>query len=235
MAKIDAQIVEIPNLENHHSHLYAQIVIPLFLPQFIQTADADYLIAESTLLFLPPNCPHKYRSEIGNRALLINVPNTLIKKTDMNNLNEGIHMPIDENIQRLIQVIIHEIEEYPESTSVNFLFFFLYDKIVEKRTSKSIEYISKHYEESIHIADLAEIEHYNVNYYREWFKKQTGMRPKEYIQKLRIEKAKELLASTEYSISKIANQVGYDYSSSFLRAFKTVEGITPNHYRKLGS
>ncbi len=233
MAKINASIVEIPNLENQHTHSYAQIVIPLHLSQFIQAENSNFLIDKSTLLFIPRNCPHKYRSESGNRTLLINIPEHLLKKSDYTKLSSSIHMPIDNITAKIIEVILYEIEEQADSNSVQYLFFYLYDKIVATKTAPSIAYISQHFEDAIPITYLAEIEHYNVNYYREWFKKQTGMRPKEYIQKLRIEKAKELLVTTEYSITEIANQVGYDHSSSFLRVFKATEGITPHKYRHL--
>ncbi len=95
MAKINASIVEIPNLENQHTHSYAQIVIPLHLSQFIQAENSNFLIDKSTLLFIPRNCPHKYRSESGNRTLLINIPEHLLKKSDYTKLSSSIHMPID--------------------------------------------------------------------------------------------------------------------------------------------
>ena len=47
-----------------------------------------------------------------------------------------------------------------------------------------------------------------------------------------IDKAKEILATTKYRIIDVAMQVGYVNSSSFTRAFREVEGITPNQYRK---
>ena len=49
---------------------------------------------------------------------------------------------------------------------------------------------------------------------------------------VRIEKAKEILATTRYRIIDVAMQVGYSNSSSFTRAFHAMEGITPNQYRR---
>jgi len=55
---------------------------------------------------------------------------------------------------------------------------------------------------------------------------------KNYIDDLRITEAKRLLTETEYTISAIAEQVGYCYSSSFSRIFGKYCKMTPNEYRK---
>ncbi|WP_432663626.1 AraC family transcriptional regulator [Wukongibacter baidiensis] len=218
-----------------HNHSYAQIVIPLESYVYIQTDYGNFQIDDKSLGFIPPNCYHQYRSESGKKSLVINIPNSMIKKTDMEKLKSSSKTLIDNRISLLISLITQEIEENPDSESVKYLFFYLYDKIIERKKSKSIDYINKHYNESISVSHLAALEHYNVNYYTEWFKKQTGMTPRDYIQRLRIEKAKELLLTTKYSISEISNQVGYDHSSSFCRIFKLLENMNPTEYRKLNS
>lgn len=233
MNKINTNIVEISKKVNCHNHSYAQIVIPLESYVYIQTEYEDFIIDDKSLGFIPPNCYHKYRSESGKKSLIINIPEKMIKKTDMDKFKLGSRILIDDRISILIKLINMEIHENPDSESVKYLYFYLYDKIIERKESKSMEYINKHYNEDININQLASIEHYNVNYYSEWFKKQTGMCPRIYIQKLRIEKAKELLITTNYSISEISNQVGYDHSSSFCRVFKVLQNMSPTKYRKL--
>lgn len=52
----------------------------------------------------------------------------------------------------------------------------------------SVEYINEHYIDDIDLKELAQIEHYNMNYYTEWFKNNMGVSPIEYLQKLRIDK-----------------------------------------------
>ncbi|WP_343101608.1 AraC family transcriptional regulator [Romboutsia sp. MSSM.1001216sp_RTP31141st1_G3_RTP31141_220114] len=52
----------------------------------------------------------------------------------------------------------------------------------------SVEYINEHYMNDIDLKDLAQIEHYNMNYYTEWFKNNMGVSPIECLQKLRIDK-----------------------------------------------
>ncbi len=64
------------------------------------------------------------------------------------------------------------------------------------------------------------------------FKKFTGMTPKKFLCKLRLEKARVLLSNPEKKISEIAMEVGFDDLSNFIRHFKKYTGFTPGSYRK---
>ena len=62
------------------------------------------------------------------------------------------------------------------------------------------------------------------------FKKEMGRGPAEYLQKIRIEAAKNLLVNTDMTIKEISEKVGYQYVLTLNRAFKKFEGITPSQY-----
>ena len=79
---------------------------------------------------------------------------------------------------------------------------------------------------------LAEIENYNATYYSDWFKQQTGVSPSMYLRYIRINRAKELLEETDYTVMDIAVMVGYSSNSTFTRAFHSVTGMTPKEYRE---
>ncbi len=63
------------------------------------------------------------------------------------------------------------------------------------------------------------------------FKSATGDTPRNYLQLLRIEAARELLETTSDSVETITQQVGYDDVSSFTRLFKRFTGLPPSDYR----
>jgi AraC family transcriptional regulator len=65
-----------------------------------------------------------------------------------------------------------------------------------------------------------------------YFKKFTGMTPKKFLCRLRLEKARILLSNPEKRISEIAIEVGFDDLSNFIRHFKKYTGFTPGSYRK---
>lgn len=65
-----------------------------------------------------------------------------------------------------------------------------------------------------------------------YFKDKTEQTILNYITRIKMDKAKELLISTEIPLSKLSLEVGYSNVTSFIRRFKQWEGITPGEYRK---
>ena len=61
--------------------------------------------------------------------------------------------------------------------------------------------------------------------------KAKGVTPKEYVDGRRAVAAKQMLRDRELQIQEIANQLGFQYSQSFIAFFRAVEGITPGEYR----
>lgn len=97
-----------------------------------------------------------------------------------------------------------------------------------------IPYIEENYTDcNLSVAMIAE--HFGMHpvYTSRLFKEQTGVGLFEYISKLRIDKSKEILVNTDYTLENVAEQVGYATSRTFARMFKKTEGITPGKYREL--
>lgn len=64
------------------------------------------------------------------------------------------------------------------------------------------------------------------------FKAATGLKPVEYLQKLRIRAARHYLEAGDARIEAIGDLVGYDDAAFFRRLFKRETGLTPSSYRK---
>ena len=73
--------------------------------------------------------------------------------------------------------------------------------------------------------------HLSPNYFGDLIKKETGKSALEHIQQKMMNVAKNMLAEQRKSISEIAYALGYQYPQYFSRAFKKIEGCTPNEYR----
>ena len=94
-----------------------------------------------------------------------------------------------------------------------------------------IDYIEKHLSEPISLSELSELAHFEKSYLTVRFKEIWGLSPMKYVNSLRIERAKVLLATTEMSVTDIAREVGFASIHYFSRYFKEKENITPNDYR----
>jgi AraC-like DNA-binding protein/ABC-type Fe3+-citrate transport system substrate-binding protein len=95
----------------------------------------------------------------------------------------------------------------------------------------SIAYISDHYAEPMTVSQLAADANVFPWQYTRIFKELTGQIPLEFINKLRIDHAKQLLLKTEDRIHEIALHVGFNNEFYFNRRFKKLEGIAPGRYR----
>ena len=102
-----------------------------------------------------------------------------------------------------------------------------------KRLSVSVQHIHFHYTSPLHITELAEMEHLSVSRYREIFRLAFGISPSEYLMKLRITYAQELLISTELSVTEVANACGLEDVLYFCRLFRKKVGMTPGNYRNI--
>ncbi|MCK0473589.1 AraC family transcriptional regulator [Halalkalibacter sp. APA_J-10(15)] len=102
---------------------------------------------------------------------------------------------------------------------------------MKQLVEKVCTYIKEQYMEDISLESCAEEVHTNPYTLSKAFKKIMGVNFIDYVTKLRIEKAKELLLNTNMKMNDIAEQVGYRHSY-FNRIFKKHIGIPPSQYRK---
>lgn len=95
-----------------------------------------------------------------------------------------------------------------------------------------IEFIDRNYEKSLNLNDLAVKFHLNPVYLCQLFKQKTGQNFIQYLNSLRIEKARQLLKKTNLSVEQISEQVGINSANYFVRLFKKTTGQTVTQYRK---
>ena len=94
------------------------------------------------------------------------------------------------------------------------------------------EYIEEHYMDcGLSIKQIANSFHFHENYISNLYKEEYGENLSNAIERLRIEKASQLLQTTNIRIGEVAAAVGYSSDSSFRRAFKKITGVSPVDYR----
>ncbi len=94
------------------------------------------------------------------------------------------------------------------------------------------EHLEEHYADpNLGLTSMAEVFKRSENYLSGFYKEQTGMRLSDDIQKIRMERARELLTGDFESIDRVAELCGYANPASFRRAFKRVFGVSPSEFR----
>lgn len=94
-----------------------------------------------------------------------------------------------------------------------------------------IDYLNENIHEQISLEDIAKHFNFHPHYIIELFKKRFDTTPMNFLQSLRLEKAKEYLEFSNYTISEISDYVGWS-PPYFSRLFKSKEGVSPTNYRE---
>ncbi|OGF50717.1 MAG: hypothetical protein A2231_05620 [Candidatus Firestonebacteria bacterium RIFOXYA2_FULL_40_8] len=94
------------------------------------------------------------------------------------------------------------------------------------------KYIEQHFREPVNLTEAANHVSLSPAYLSHIFYKITGMHFVDYLQKLRLEEAKKLLKQTDWSITKISSEAGYNNITHFNRIFKKTEKVCPKDFRK---
>ena len=171
----------------------------------------------------------EFKSLLGN--FIFNVTNTLSKlKFETEPLEKRKYdyfRQIDQAVYardaiQLIEEFIQEAEGITRET----------DTSTNPSFYRLLNYIQEHYAEPITLTEVAKKFHFNASYLSSYFSANNNEGFSEYVNKVRVEKAKEMLVATEESISEISDRVGYSDQSYFTKVFKKMTGVSPSQYRK---
>jgi len=99
------------------------------------------------------------------------------------------------------------------------------------RIIKIFQYVEENYMHNITLHDAASLLHLNDYYFAHFFKKHTGLPFGKYLTKIRLEKAKKLIAVSDKPLTKIAMECGFCSAKMLHRAFKNTEGCSPSEYK----
>lgn len=209
--QIDDKFVEENLIEENEGELHKyidQLMKELGMKKFLSPLTMQNLVLEwMQLVFL---YLHKYQIE-ANRLFATDKYRQLYEKAEKNlsGCEEYLHYIVSESLKYRQQMsesedIIEKIEQ------------FIWDNLGENLTR----------------ASLTKVVYLNPDYLAYVFKKAKGISLIRYINNCRMEKAKELLLTTDENIYNIALQVGFPTSSYFAKQFKNYFGTGPSEYRK---
>jgi transcriptional regulator of acetoin/glycerol metabolism/AraC-like DNA-binding protein len=93
------------------------------------------------------------------------------------------------------------------------------------------EHVEAHLSESMDLAVLAAVAGLSIYHFARGFKQSAGVTPHHYLTQMRLERAQEMLARTDLSLSDIAYAVGFSDQSHLARHFRQMLGMTPGQFR----
>ncbi|MFD0712837.1 response regulator [Paenibacillus sp. GCM10027626] len=105
-------------------------------------------------------------------------------------------------------------------------------KALTREVAEAAAFVRTHYREEFSLQEIADHVHMSPNYLSSLFKKELRFSLVEYMNRIRVDKAKQLLRDTPMKSYEVALEVGYADESYFSRMFKRYCGMAPNEYRK---
>lgn len=117
-------------------------------------------------------------------------------------------------------ILRHKEEFWPGETSVR------------DRIDKSAQFMKGHLREPLNVAALAALANLSRSHYTTLFRRLTGYAPLNYLNHLRMQRAVELLNTTDWPIKHISDHVGFPDQFYFSRAFRKMHNHSPSEHRK---
>ncbi len=101
----------------------------------------------------------------------------------------------------------------------------------EQRVAQSVDYLKRHMEAALDVASLAKIAGLSGSHYSALFKAYTGYAPMDYLARVRMHRACQLLDTSNRSVKSIAAMLGYRDQLYFSRVFRAINEVSPSEYR----
>ncbi|MEI6339838.1 MAG: helix-turn-helix domain-containing protein [Verrucomicrobiota bacterium] len=100
------------------------------------------------------------------------------------------------------------------------------------RISRAIEYIDLNFPERITLDDLAACCHVSRRHFFRIFEQAVGVAPMEYVKKIRLQKAAEMLVTTQYNVTEVAFACGFNDSNYFSALYHKEFGVPPSRFKR---
>jgi len=142
----------------------------------------------------------------------------------------GKYFMLKTHLMQMLLLVMREItgEENSDQKSCTFE---SYNK--SYAVNRIINYLNENYDQKISLEQIAHNMYLSPVYISKIFKEETGESPINYLIKIRLEKARDILLNADGgSIKNIANLVGYEDVYHFSKLFKKYYGISPLYYKK---
>lgn len=236
-----------------HSHHFTEIFYIVKGKGSFVLSNRNIAVKENDLIILNPFVDHTEKSNlqdsmqyiaIGIEGLSFSIPEQEDNKTDiyiyqgnreeilfyLNKMLSEVQNSESESeliCQNILEILIIKIQR-----EKNLKLKQTHSKRINKDIAFICRYIKNNYHNKITLDQLAEIRHINKYYLSHSFKKDMGISPIEYLNKIRINESKLLLETTDFKMSDIAEMTGFSSQSFFSQSFKHITQQTPSKYRK---
>lgn len=220
----EGDIIIFNNVEPHGWTLLEEdmyLLVMIFSPEFVADKmsifDAEYLKP-----FVERGS--NFKNRIGREEAVSHELRKTIREIykEWEEKKDGYPLMIKADVLRILTILIRAYQD--ESKSDEML---KEKKAAMKRLEKAFTYIENHYCQKITLDEVAAAVYMSPSYFSSYFRKMTDVGFSEYVTRLRIKQARELLKDPRRSVTDIAMECGFNNISNFYRLYKKYVGKSP--------
>ena len=213
--------------------------------------DQEELSASAGTVFLY-DCrrPHRYQSSSDDTELLwmcfdgISAELRVYRLIELNNSSRLFMHADTVSLKHFLQLLLvdYQMRSHTSEIRISEYVYACLCSLMQQHTfsgkycneyvTQAMHYMDMHFDESIHVSDVAKALGLSTSYLTKCFRTQTGSSPYEYLTLQRISHAKNLLCSTDMTLRSIAYACGYNSEENFIRTFRQHAGQTPGDFRR---
>lgn len=217
-------IIIFNNVEPHGWKLLGgnmKLLVMIFSPEFvaekISVFDTEYLKP-----FVERGS--NFKNRVGHEETVNGEIRTSIREIyqEWNDRKEGYPLMIKANVLRILTMLIRAYQDETKSGEM-----LKEKKNAMKRLEQAFTYINAHYCEKITLEEVASSVYMSSNYFSSYFRKVTNISFSDYVTRLRVNRARELLREDGANVTEIAMECGFNNISNFYRLYKKHMGKTP--------
>lgn len=147
-------------------------------------------------------------------------------KTATLRIAKALHSPLqcDALGKSLVRELLYVLLQGPQAAS---LFALVSHNTQLARLERVLKYLHDHYQEPLQVGQLADMANMSSATFHRNFKQMTASSPIQYVKKIRLSRAKDLLQDHSLKIKQAASEVGYESATQFSREFKRYFGESP--------
>lgn len=238
-----------------HSHPYFEILFPKNDLGVLFCDQKDHPLSRNLLYIIPPNISHAERNlNKYNESKYFSIKTHVPIIPDNADIPIPLSVNVERNFQKIDTYLSYAFDAFNANDTdlalLNLACFqnILYNAlntnssnfqqlIAQKPPTKNFmqeikNYLEHNFSENINLEDLSRKYLLSHSSLTKNFRLSYGMTPKEYLINIRIQKAADLLTTSNYQISSIASFCGFLSPAHFAMRFKEVYGISPKEYRR---
>ena len=223
-----------------HEHEFHQLVLPVQGMLEMDVGRKSGVVDNQHAAVIAAGLEHTYAGSQENRFIVADIPSGLAPRFEV----LPAFIELDGTVVHYIRFLHEELTR--QKGGVNqllqrqmlLLLVQLLDerfgsqKVTDRRVEMARGFLEKHFAESVTMSSLANVANLSERHLRELFQSSYGMSPSQYLLELRMQTAWSLLKTTEQSVQRISEKVGYQNISAFSDRFRKHFGSSPQQFRR---